>query len=112
MAATSFAAVKKILDDVVAAWKVKNGGDADLSIHGDGFGWDTRDQLAQAQAFDLRLIDPSLVGNGKGAQTNLVVALRQGVPGFPRMPPGGPFLDPEGAEIKTLIQWIDEGMPG
>jgi hypothetical protein len=111
MATTSFTAVKKILDDVVAARQAQQGQVADLSVHGQGFGWETRDQLVLARAFDLPLIDPSLAGNGNGAQTNLVVALRQGVSGFPRMPPGGPFLDPEGPEIKTLIQWIDEGMP-
>jgi hypothetical protein len=108
---TTFAMVKKILDDLVTAWKAKNERDPNLSLHGETFGWETRDQLVQARAFDFPLIDPSLVGNGKGAQTNLVVALLQGVPGFPRMPLGGPYLDPESPEIQTLIRWIDEGAP-
>jgi hypothetical protein len=56
MATNSFAAVKKILDDGFAAWQAKQGREADLSVHRQGFGWETRDQLAQARAFDLPLL--------------------------------------------------------
>ena len=52
-------------------------------------------------------IDPAKVGNGQGAQTNLVIALRDpdGVNSFGRMPDGGPFLQDQ--DIATIVAWID-----
>jgi hypothetical protein len=108
-ATTSFVVVKAILDGVIAGWIWKNKQAPDLTVHGPNFGWDTKQQLAQSQGFGQVLIDPSLVGNGKGAQTNLVLALTSGVPGFPRMPLGGPFVLQE--QIDYIAQWINESMP-
>ena|SRR5690349_4911417 len=104
---TTFARVQEILKSALTAWQDKHHRPPDLTVHGNTFGWDTCDQLLQSSAFDLPLIAPDLIGNGKAGQTNLIVALKIGVPGFPRMPKGGPFLsDPEIAEI---ADWIDGG---
>jgi hypothetical protein len=104
--------IKQILDGIIAAWQTKNGRPPKLKQkHGPTFVWDTKQQLADAVARGNRLIDPAKVGNGQGAQTNLVIALRDddGVDGNGRMPVGGPFLQPE--EINEIVQWIDAGMP-
>jgi hypothetical protein len=105
--------VKEILDAAIAGWKVQNNGrEPRLSLrHGASFGWDTKDKLANAKAQGFRLIAPSMVGNGQGAQTNLVIALRDedGVEGFGQMPNGGPFLPSD--QIDEIIRWIDAGMP-
>jgi len=61
------------------------------------------------------LIDPSLIGNGQGANTNLVKALRDadGVDGNGQMPFGGngdgQLATP--LQIETIIRWIDAGCP-
>jgi Ferritin-like len=110
--AVTWPMVKQVLDGAIAAWKAKNGRDPDLQgKHGDSFGWDTKQQLAQADALGYRLIDPGKVGNGQGAQTNLVIALRDdgGVAGNGRMPDGGPYLTKE--QIALIVAWIDTGMP-
>ena len=78
---TEFKRVEQILDNAVAAWKRENGRDPALSIHGGTFGWQTKQQIAEAKAFGRRLIDPAKVGNGQGAQTNLVIALKTGEDG-------------------------------
>jgi hypothetical protein len=110
MAQTSFVVVKAILDGALAGWIWKNKKAPDLSVHGDpNFGWQSKQQLAQSQAFGMPLIDPTKVGNGQGAQNNLVIALATGVPGFPRMPKGGPFLPKE--QTDYIAQWIDDNMP-
>jgi hypothetical protein len=108
---TTFAMVKKILDDAIAAWTTKNGSLPDLSVHDDGFGWNTKDQLANATAFGNLVIDPAAVGNGQAEKTLLVRVLRGGIPESRnlRMPKGGPYLsDPQ---IQTIATWINEGMP-
>jgi hypothetical protein len=110
MANTSFTEVKAILDNSIAAWAAQHGRQPDLSIHGDdSFGWSTKQQLANSSGFGNVLIDPSLVGNGKGNETNLAIALREGVPGFPRMPLGGPYIPDD--QIDYIIRWIDAAMP-
>src|SRR5262249_55377202 len=104
--------VKQILDGAIAAWKAKHHRDPDLTgVHGDTFGWDTKDQLKAGEAFGFRLIAPAKVGNGQGAQANLIIALRDpsGVQGNGRMPRGGPFL--KDTEINEIVQWIDAGLP-
>jgi hypothetical protein len=102
--------VKTILDGAIARWKEVNGRDPDLTgIHGATFRWETKAQLAEAEGFGFRLIDPASVGNGKAEETNLIIALRTGVPPFPRMPANGPFV-PD-AEIAELARWIDAGIP-
>jgi hypothetical protein len=110
MALTSFTRVQEILDGVMDQWSVAHGRTPDLSIHSDNsFGWTTKEQLADSDGFGNVLIDPALVGNSNGNETNLVVALRLGVPGFPRMPLDGPFIPDD--QIDYIAQWIDEGMP-
>jgi hypothetical protein len=111
-AAVTWAQVKEILDGAIAAWKAQNGREPKLKQkHSPNFGWDAKQDLAAAVARGHRLIDPAKVGNGQGAQTNLVIALRDddGVDGNGRMPDGGPYLgnDP----INAIIRWIDAGMP-
>lgn len=109
--AVSFSDVKQILDDAITGWKARTGRDPILSIHGGNFGWDSRDDLLLAEAFTHRLIDPSLIGNNKGHQTNLVIALRDqgGVSGLGQMPSLGPFLEPD--KIDRIIEWINDGAP-
>jgi hypothetical protein len=109
----SWTRVKEILDGAIAGWKVQNDGREPrlTQRHGASFGWDTKDKLANATAKGFRLIDPSMVGTGQGAQTNLVIALRDedGVEGFGQMPNGGPFLPAD--QIDEIIRWIDGGIP-
>ena len=104
--------VQEILDGAIAGWKTKNGREPRLQqIHGASFGWDTKDKLANAEALGFRLIDPGMVGNGQGAQTNLIVALRDedGVDDNGQMPARGPFL--AAAQVDEIVSWIDAGMP-
>lgn len=114
--APRFADVKAILDRLVVGRSVARM----QAAHGDpNFGWATLDQL---KAVVVRpngpgtdpaypLIDPSLVGNGQGAKTNLVIALANstGVDFNGRMPLNGPYAAV--ADIQTIITWIDAGMP-
>jgi hypothetical protein len=102
--------VKALLDKAIEGWKQLNGRNPALKqIHGQTFSWATKGDLAAALAKNRRLIEPNKVGNGQGAQTNLVIALREGVSPFPRMPAGGPFL--ADGEINQIVEWIDAGMP-
>lgn len=95
------------------------------SIHGTQFKWKTRDDLVNAvvqleavcnlNVDCFKLIDPSLVGVGRGGESNLVKALRDtsGVAGNGQMPFGGngdgQFATP--LQIETIIAWIDLGCP-
>ena len=106
--ATSFKTVKQYLDDIIAEWTKENGGTPpDLpDVHNDpGMGWDTKQQLANSKPFGKQLIAPGV----KGKDSNLYKALTTGVPGFPRMPMGGPFMPAE--QTDYIANWIDEGMP-
>jgi len=105
----SFSEVRQILDDIMNDWEQKHGRTPDLPlVHGDpNFGWQTRDQLLNSEGFAFRLIDPSMIGNGQGHQTNLVLALTTGVQGLSQMPSGGPFVS--SPDVQKIIQWIDEG---
>ena len=109
----TFADVKAVLDKSLEGWRLRVGTPAQVGLHSDDFGWATKAQLLAATAFGLRLIDPSIIGNGSGDKSNLVLALKTGVPrkiGFwPRMPRGGPFLSD--AEIQAVQDWIDAGVP-
>jgi hypothetical protein len=103
--------VKETLDNAITAWVNQNGHQPDLiGKHGASFGWATKSALANASALGYRLIDPAKVGNGQGAQTNLVISLRDrnGVGGNGQMPDGGPYLS--APEIQEIIDWIDGGM--
>ncbi len=91
------------------------------NVHGATFRWHTRQQLLDA-VVDLGdggtkypLIQQTLIGNGQGANTNLVKALRdpKGVGGNGKMPFGGNG-DGQFAtalQIETIIKWIDSGCP-
>ena len=104
----TFSQVKAILDQLVAGkdptrLKAKHGGNA--------FRWDTADTLRNAVVSfskgQYRLIDPAMIANGKGAQTNLVRILSGPFGGYPQMPFRGPYASP--AQIQTIQDWIDEG---
>lgn len=51
------------------------------------------------------MIQPEVVGNGLGAKANLVIDLKKGLNGKPRMPDGDPYL--ADAEIQDIVDWID-----
>lgn len=105
----SFADVQRILDRLVdGRW------DFLQVIHGPGFGWQNKQQLAQAVVQpggtkQYRLIDPQLVKEKRGQETNLIKALTTGVDHFSRMPKDGPYATDE--ELRTIIDWINAGMP-
>jgi hypothetical protein len=105
--ATTFARVQQILDAAIAAWQAQHGRPPILAKHDPDFGWASRDQLVNSVAFDVPLIAADKIGNGNGGSANIVIALRAGVPGFPRMPIGGPFIDD--AQIDEIVDWIDGG---
>jgi hypothetical protein len=111
--AITFAEVKAVLDEAINGWKTRTGREPNLPEAHDSpnFSFTTRQQLLDAEAFGFRLIDPAFVGNGRGIETNLVIALKNpdGVDGFGQMPRGGPFLSQDRIDIVT--QWIDEGVP-
>src|SRR5258708_1606849 len=103
MAQTTWADVKAILDGLIAGWRAKNNAEPNLAQHGSTFGWDTKEKLAAAKAFGKRLIDPSLVNNGKAKQTNLYLALTTGVGSFSRMPNGGPYISDD--DLNKIVEW-------
>ena len=101
--------VKSILDRLV------RGRTGNLRLlHGDTFDWSTRDNLLMAVVQpggldEYRLIDPELARQGRGSETNLVIALVRGVSDFSRMPLDGPYASDQ--DIQTIIEWINIGMP-
>jgi hypothetical protein len=111
--------VKAILDGAIADWKAQHHRDPLLKQkHGPKFSWDTKQALADAVVViggtSYRLIAPELVGNGRGRQTNLVIALSQpdGVDSNGQMPNDGPFLtDTHPSFIDEIVRWIDDNMP-
>ncbi len=108
-----FSEVKQILDDAIAAWSARTGRSPNLALHGAGFGWETREQLLSAVAFDdYVLVSPEMIGNGRGHETNLVIALTHpsGVDGLGRMPKGGPYLTQDNVDV--IIAWINDGALG
>ncbi|MBR1070770.1 hypothetical protein ABIF65_011668 [Bradyrhizobium japonicum] len=110
---TTFVDIQTILNDALERWRERVGTPPQIGIHSDGFGWSSKEQILQATAFGMQLIDPNYVGNGQGHMTNLVLSLRTGVPagaGFwPRMPKAGPFISD--ANIQVIEDWINEGTP-
>jgi hypothetical protein len=109
----TFADVTAILDKSIGNWRTAHHRGPNLAKHQAGdptpFGWSTRDELLQSAAFGLPLINPQMIGNGRSRETNLYLALAQGVPGYPRMPNGGPFLS--STDTDTIAAWIDAGAP-
>jgi hypothetical protein len=107
-----FMRVKKILDQGIATWEGALGNDnpADLSGHGNSFSWATKVALLAAVGHGKRLIQPEVIGNGKGNQANLIVDLRTGINGpASRMPHRGPFI-PD-AQIQEIEDWVNAGCP-
>lgn len=114
--APTFAEIKAILDHLVL------GKETDLKlIHGDHFDWTTRDSLlaafVQRSGHQYRLIDPSLINNGKAKETYLVRILTAGITlngrDYPRMPYNG-NINGEYAtdeELARIALWIDSGCP-
>ena len=104
-----FTDVQAILDRLVGDRQ-----DALKEVHGETFGWSTSEELVNAVvepggSRSYRLIDPELVKQGRGADTNLIVALTRGAGGFSRMPLDGPYASE--AELQTIIDWINAGCP-
>src|SRR5258708_29407066 len=98
-----FARVKDILDQAITTWQNAPGNDnpTDLSGHGPTFSWATKPALLAAVGHGARLIQPEVIGNGRGGQANLIIDLPTGLngPASP-MPQAGPFL-PE-IQIKDI----------
>src|SRR5262249_27582672 len=105
----SFPRVQEILNGAVQAWETRTGRRAQLFRHGMPFGWRTRDELLQSTARGVRLITDQDISQQTGDTSNLVVALRTGVTGFPRIPFGGPYLS--APEIQEIVDWINVGAP-
>jgi hypothetical protein len=104
---TTFARVHEILNTALSDWERQHGRPPIIAKHDPAFGWDTRDQLLQSVAFGLPLIAQETIDNRDGENSNLVIALKTGVPGFPRMPIRGPFL--ADAVIQEIVDWINGG---
>lgn len=107
-----FARIKEILDQAIVAWRNAPGrtGPPNLSGHGAMFSWSTKPALLEAVSHGRRLIQPEVIGNGKGNQANLIIDLRTGFAGpRSRMPEGGPYIpDPQ---IQEIDDWIDASSP-
>ena len=107
----TFETVKTILNKALDDWADANGGAPDLSRHNivghPTMTWNSAAELRAAWGKNVPLIQPEVVGNGRGAEANLVIDLRQGLNGKPRMPDGGPYLAE--AEIQVIVDWIDAG---
>lgn len=104
-----FADVRAVLDGVIRRWAQAKGREPDLDVHYGAFGWRTRDELVNADAFGMRFIEPHLLGNGRAEETRLIQVLRGTSREAPRMPLGGPYATD--AEIDTIARWINAGAP-
>jgi hypothetical protein len=104
-----FQRIKQILDQGLATWAAANGA-PDLTGHGTSFHWATKIELLAAVGHGKRLIQPEMIGNRMGGQTNLIIDLRTGINSpAERMPLGGPFIPND--QIKEIEDWIDAGCP-
>jgi hypothetical protein len=111
-----FAAVKTVLDNIIAGWTAGNNAPPNLGKHGPTFGWNTRDQLLASVAKGIPLIQPEIIGHkGMGQTANIVVDLTAGIAPFPQMPYGGldstsgNYLALGSPEIQTIVDWIEGG---
>jgi len=102
-----FQRVKEILDNALAVWEQERKQIADLAGHGASFSWKSKADLLAAEGHRNRLIQPEVIGNGKGHTANLVVVLRTGLP--LRMPKGAPYVF-EG-EVQEIENWINANCP-
>ncbi len=102
--------IKEILDSSLVRWQQEHGREPKMNVVHEGhIGWQTKEELAQSDPYGKILIEPDKVGNGKGAETNLVRILTSFIGGYRRMPSGGPYLSQK--EINEIKEWIDAGMP-
>jgi hypothetical protein len=113
-----FADVKAILDSLVAGRDYNR---MRQRHNAPNFGWNTLDQLKGVIVYPdgpggtaYPLIDMALVSAKRGEDTNLVKALRDptGVDFYGRMPyapPPGRYATDD--EIKTIVDWLNAGMP-
>lgn len=110
--------IKQILDAITQGHNLERMRKAHES---ETFGWETKNQLVSSVVFPrgpggpkYQLIDPELVKQQRGDETNLVKALRDptGVDFFQRMPlrppPGRHASDDE---IAKIVEWLNAGMP-
>jgi hypothetical protein len=107
---TGWPRVKEILDQALERWKTENSRDPKMKGAHDGpIGWSTKEELLESRPYDLLLVEPEKVGNGRAEETNLIKILRRNIGGYRRMPSRGPYLS--NSEIEELAQWIDAGLP-
>jgi len=110
MSAPNWSRIRDILDSSLRRWAAEHGREPKLKVsHPGRLGWATKEELASSAPYELQLIEPDKVGNGRALETNLVKILTRNVGGFRRMPSRGPYLSTE--EIQDIIDWIDAGMP-
>ena len=110
MAKVGWARIREILDESINRWEKEHDRRPALKVsHDAALGWETKEQFAQSRPFDLQLIEPDKVGNGKARETNLVKILTRNIGGFRRMPSRGPYLSDE--EIEEIVAWINNGTP-
>lgn len=104
-----FAKVKQILDRQTKEWETDRGRPPELTNRHQNelFGWADRDQLLEAEARRLPLIQPDMIGNDRAEETNLVRILRGRLRQFPRMPHNGPYMND--IDINFIASWIDNG---
>ncbi len=114
-----FLDIKAILDSLVAGCDPQGMRD---KHHEPNFGWVTLEQLKNvvvqpdgSLGKSYPLIDPVLVAQKRGDETNLVKALRdrQGVEGYGQMPygPTPPARYATSEEIQKIVDWLNAGMP-
>lgn len=106
---TTFVRVQAILDQLIEQWAQQRERQPNLRIHGSSFSWRSKAGLLQSVAFGKRLITPEDIKYRTGATSNLVMALKSGVPPYTRMPRGGPFISD--SALQEIIEWIDTGTP-
>lgn len=106
----SWPRVREILDNSLDRWAAEHGRQPKMeAVHEGHIGWATKEELAEAIVYDLQLIEPDKVGNGRAEETNLIKILRRNIGGYRRMPSRGPYMSEE--EIREIADWIDAGMP-
>jgi hypothetical protein len=102
--------IKEILDTSLRKWQEENGREPKMNVVHEGhIGWETKEELAESSPYGLVLISPDKVGNGSGAETNLIRILSNHIGAYRRMPSRGPYIAQD--EIAEIAAWIDEGMP-
>jgi len=110
MGAPNWPRIKEILDAALRTWTTEHEREPKLKVsHPGGLSWATKQELASSAPYELTLIEPDKVGNGRARETNLVKILTRNIGGFRRMPSRGPYLSTDA--IQEIVDWIDAGMP-